>query len=67
VDLGFFTWSVNGGQLAGALAIAFLTAVNYVGLREGAGVQNVVTVAKVGSILGLALLASWSRPGEHSP
>jgi len=49
-----WTWSVNGGQLAGALAIAFLTVVNYLGLREGAGVQNAVTVVKIGSIVGLA-------------
>lgn len=49
-------WAVNGGQLAGALAIAFLSAVNYVGLKQGAGVQNVVTVIKVGAIVGLALV-----------
>jgi APA family basic amino acid/polyamine antiporter len=50
-----WTWHVNGGQLAGAIAIAFLTAINYVGLREGAGVQNAVTVVKIGSIVGLAV------------
>src|SRR5439155_20217 len=50
-----WTWSVNGGQLGGALAIAFLTFVNYLGLREGAGMQNVVTVVKIGSIVGFAL------------
>jgi len=48
-------WSVNGGQLGGALAIAFLTVINYLGLREGAGVQNAVTVVKIGSIVGLAI------------
>jgi basic amino acid/polyamine antiporter, APA family len=48
--------SLNGGQLAGALAIAFLTAVNYIGLREGAGLQNAVTWVKVGSIVGLGVL-----------
>jgi basic amino acid/polyamine antiporter, APA family len=47
-------WAVNGGQLGGALAILFLTAINYVGLREGAGLQNFVTLIKVGSLLGLA-------------
>ena len=51
-----WTWSVNGGQLGGALAIASLTVVNYLGLREGAGVQNAVTVVKIGSIVGLAVL-----------
>lgn len=47
-------WAVNGGQLAGALVIIVLTAVNYLGLREGAGLQNVVTVVKIGSLVGLA-------------
>jgi len=50
-----WTWSVNGGQLAGALAIALLTVINYLGLREGAGVQNAVTVVNIASIVGLAL------------
>jgi APA family basic amino acid/polyamine antiporter len=52
--LGSVTRTVNGGQLAGAIVIAVLTAVNYVGLRKGALLQNVVTVAKVASLLGLA-------------
>jgi APA family basic amino acid/polyamine antiporter len=66
LPLGPLVWSVNGGQLAGAAAIVLLTAVNYVGLREGTLVQNVVTLAKVGSIaglIGLGLLAdSQVRP-----
>jgi len=49
-------WNVSGGQLAAALAIAFLTAVNYVGVRAGAGVQNAVTIVKIGSLVGFALL-----------
>jgi len=54
--IGPWTWSVNGGQVAGALAIVFLTAINYIGLREGTAVQNAVTVVKIGSILALALV-----------
>ena len=54
LPLGPWTWAVNGGQLAGALAIALLTWINYLGLKEGAGVQNVVTVVKIGSIVALA-------------
>jgi APA family basic amino acid/polyamine antiporter len=54
VPVGSWSWAVNGGQLAGALAIAGLTAVNYVGLRAGAGVQNAITVVKIASLLGLA-------------
>lgn len=56
VPLGFTTWNLNGGQIAGGLAIALLTAINYLGLKEGAGVQNVVTVIKIGSIIALAML-----------
>jgi APA family basic amino acid/polyamine antiporter len=54
LDLGLVTWSVNGGQLAGAIAIVFLTVINFIGLREGTGLQNLFTIAKVGSLLGLA-------------
>jgi APA family basic amino acid/polyamine antiporter len=56
VSLGGWPWSVSGGQAAAVAAIAFLTAVNYVGLREGAGLQNAVTVIKIGSILALGLV-----------
>lgn len=55
IPVGRWMWSINGGQLAGAGAIAFLTAVNYVGLREGAGLQNAVTIAKIGSIVGMGV------------
>ncbi len=48
--LGAFTWTVSGGQLGATAAIVLLTAVNYVGLRQGAGLQNLLTVLKVGSI-----------------
>ncbi len=61
LPIGAWTWSANGGQLAGALCIAFLTAVNYVGLKEGAGLQNAVTLVKIASILalgGFGLLAA---------
>jgi APA family basic amino acid/polyamine antiporter len=61
-SLGGYSRSVNGGQLAGAIAIAFLTVVNYVGLRSGAGLQNVVTVAKLGSLIGLAVLGFVVKP-----
>jgi APA family basic amino acid/polyamine antiporter len=50
-----WTWTVNGGQLGGALAIALLSVINYLGVREGAGVQNAVTIVKIGSIVGFAI------------
>lgn len=54
VALGPTSWAPTGGQLAGALTIALLTAINYVGVKEGTKFQNIVTLAKVGSLLGLA-------------
>jgi APA family basic amino acid/polyamine antiporter len=50
---------INGAQLGGALAIIVLTAINYIGLREGAGVQNAITLVKIASIVilgGLGLV-----------
>ncbi len=49
-----WTWSVSGGQLAGALAIGLLTAVNALGLRQGALAQNLATGLKVLALVGLA-------------
>jgi APA family basic amino acid/polyamine antiporter len=62
IPLGPWSLPLNGGQLAGALAILLLTAVNYLGLKEGAALQNLVTLAKVGSILGLAAFGLLARP-----
>src|SRR5258706_5121878 len=39
IPLGTLTWEINGSQLGAALAIALLSAINYMGLREGAGLQ----------------------------
>jgi APA family basic amino acid/polyamine antiporter len=63
-------WRATGGQLAAALAIAGLTAVNYVGVKEGAGVQNAVTVAKLGAlfaIVGLGLVLPTPLDTDWTP
>ena len=63
IPLGTSTqWMVNGGQLAGALVIVFLTFINYLGVREGAGLQNLATIAKVGSLLSLGVLGLLMTP-----
>jgi APA family basic amino acid/polyamine antiporter len=71
LPLGSMTWAVDGGQLAGALAIAFLTGVNCLGLKEGARLQNAVTLVKIGSIVVLALLGLFgpapARPDYAAP
>jgi APA family basic amino acid/polyamine antiporter len=47
---------VSGIQLAAVGAIVLLTAVNHLGLEEGAWVQNALTVLKVGAILVFGVL-----------
>jgi basic amino acid/polyamine antiporter, APA family len=56
VPLGFLNWTLSGGQVAAVLAILFLTAVNHFGLKEGAGVQNALTVLKIGAIVVFIVL-----------
>jgi len=56
-SLGSFTWKLSGGQVAAALAILVLTAVNWVGLRAGTAVQNLLTALKVAAIVALAAAA----------
>ncbi len=64
VPLGGWTWTVSGGQVAAALAIVVLTAVNYLGLREGARVQNVLTVLRIVAVVALVSLAFVVRAPE---
>jgi basic amino acid/polyamine antiporter, APA family len=53
--LGPWSLPLSGGQLAAVLAIVVLTAINHWGLREGAAVQNALTVLKIGSIVLFAV------------
>jgi APA family basic amino acid/polyamine antiporter len=54
IPLGVASLTIHGSQIGAASAIALLCAINYVGLREGAGFQNVITVIKIGSLVALA-------------
>jgi APA family basic amino acid/polyamine antiporter len=71
VPIGTRTWNLTGGQAAGVLAIAFLTAVNFAGVKEGAWVQNLVTILKIGSLAALAgiglLVSAPVRPDIAAP
>jgi APA family basic amino acid/polyamine antiporter len=49
--------SFSGAQAAAAGSIAILGAINYVGVRWGAGVNAVLTAAKVGALASLPVLA----------
>lgn len=61
-----WTWAVNGGQLAGVLAILVLTAINAVGVRQGAWVQNLLTAAKVG-VIALFVIGGLVVPFARAP
>ncbi|MFH1175835.1 MAG: amino acid permease [Acidobacteriota bacterium] len=62
IPLGPWTWTLSGGQVAAAAAIIALTAVNYVGLREGSWVQNLLTVLKIGAVVGFVALGLLVAP-----
>ncbi len=59
-------YSVSSQQLAAILVIAILTAVNCRGLREGAIVQNIFTVAKIGGLLTLVLIGIFLAPNPQA-
>jgi basic amino acid/polyamine antiporter, APA family len=58
-------------KAAACLAILVLTGINHLGLKEGAGVQNVLTVLKIGSIVAFVALGLFApasvRPDMAAP
>jgi APA family basic amino acid/polyamine antiporter len=74
IPIGPWTWEPNTAQLAGVLAIAVLSAVNYFGTRQGAAVQGFFTAIKllsVAGLIGFGLMApakvsvAWLAPLPH--
>ena len=60
-------WTVSGAQLAAAIAILVLTAVNHLGVREGTLVQNLFTVSKVAAIAALVVFGLAHGSGAAAP
>ena len=58
--LGPYNVGLNHQNLLAILSIVLLTWINTRGLRIGKIVQNVFTVAKVGSLAGLVIIGFWS-------
>jgi len=54
-QLGGWTWTLSGAQVAGVGAILVLTTVNHFGLRQGAWTQNILTAIKVAAFGGFCL------------
>ena len=59
--------SPGGAKFCAICVIGFLTLINCLGVRSGARVQNILTVVKMGSLIGIAVvLFSMSRGSfEH--
>ncbi|MEZ5313172.1 MAG: APC family permease [Thermoanaerobaculia bacterium] len=53
--IGGWTWTLSSAQLVGVAAILFLTAINHAGLKHGAGLQNLLTILKIGAIVGVGV------------
>jgi APA family basic amino acid/polyamine antiporter len=66
VPLGPWHWTVSGGQLAAAAAIALLTVVNQFGVKEGAWVQNALTLLKIGAFAAFLLAGLGGGPAPSS-
>jgi basic amino acid/polyamine antiporter, APA family len=61
--IGPWRWTLSGGQLAAVGAILVLTVVNQLGVKEGAWVQNGLTVLKLGGIAVFLVAAlAWPSP-----
>ncbi len=56
-DMPWGAWRINAGQVVAAASIAVITAVNYVGVRSGNVANTILTVAKVGGLILIPLLA----------
>jgi len=58
---------VSLGTLFSIVAVLILSAIHYVGVRQGVWVQNILTTLKIGSLLGIILLGALVGKGsaEH--
>lgn len=56
-DMPWGAWRISAGQVVAAASIAVITAVNYVGVRRGNVANTILTVAKVGGLILIPLLA----------
>jgi APA family basic amino acid/polyamine antiporter len=59
-------FSFSSAQLVAILLVVFLTWINTRGVKEGAWVQNVLTLAKVGALIALILAGIFTSKGSWS-
>ncbi|MCP5049428.1 MAG: amino acid permease [bacterium] len=59
-----FKFSLSAGKLVAIAAIIFLTVMNYIGTRFGKGIQNVLTVIKIGALFAIVILGFTMGKGQ---
>lgn len=62
VPIGPWRWTLNTAQVAGVVAIVFLSVINAFGVRQGSGVQGTLTAVKVAALIGLVGAGLWVTP-----
>lgn len=63
IAVGPYDLGLTSARLAGIAMIVLLSAVNAYGVKLGARIQNLFTVAKIGSLAALILLGLFLQPG----
>lgn len=59
-------WSLSSASLVACVVIAVLTAINCLGVKEGAVLQDVLTVLKVAAVAALVVIGLASGAGSHA-
>ena len=57
VPIGSMTWTLSAGKIVAVLSLILLGAVNYLGVRSGAGTNAVLTAAKIAGLVLLPIFA----------
>jgi APA family basic amino acid/polyamine antiporter len=57
VAMPWGSWGISAGQLVAAASVIVITAINYAGIQQGNITNAVLTVAKVGGLVAIPLLA----------
>ncbi len=66
IHLGGFAFSLSRQQLVAVILIAFLTAVNMMGLKLGKWIQNSFTFTKTAALFGLIVVGLWLGTNRES-
>ena len=60
-------WRVSMGQLVAVASLVFLSWINWLGVREGKLVQNILTVIKIGVLTAIVVLGLSVAQGKGFP